>query len=113
MQVLVVAETRDTQHATEMITAMRNKYSQLTVMGVFDAVEAVMTTSNVAPNEDETEDRNGGSEAGSESDSRRSSYIEDTQGSKIVFAMQAAENTKVDRMASTLEARVGLPSPRN
>ena len=40
-------------------------------------------------------------------------YIEDSQGAKIVFAMQAAENTKVGRMASTLEARVGLPSPRN
>ena len=40
-------------------------------------------------------------------------YIEDIQAAKIVFAMQAAENTKVGRMASTLEARVGLPSPRN
>merc|ERR1719322_2337939 len=29
VEVLVVAETKDTEHATEMITAMRNKYSQL------------------------------------------------------------------------------------
>ena len=40
-------------------------------------------------------------------------YIEDIQAAKIVFAMQAARNTKVGRMVSTLEARVGLPSPRN
>ena len=42
-----------------------------------------------------------------------SSFKEDIQAAKIVFAMQAAENTKVDRKASTLETRVGLPSPRN
>merc|ERR1719461_2381917 len=59
VEVLVVAETRDTEHASQMLTMLRSKYSNLTVQGVFDAVEAVMTTSNVAPNEDDTEDRDG------------------------------------------------------
>ena len=40
-----MAETKDTEHASQMLTMLRSKYSNLTVQGVFDAVEAVMTTS--------------------------------------------------------------------
>ena len=64
-----------------MVTLLRNKYSQLTVMGVFDAVEGAMTASAITNGDggDVHDDDNDADGDDGDDESRRSSlYVQET-----------------------------------